>query len=121
MRSALSSTGILRHSPWDALLVLCAVCYGILLLLVPSIWLLSLGLWWTANTVSHNFIHHPFFRWRFANQLFSLFLSLLLGIPQSLWQQRHLAHHAERDFRLKLTPQLLAEAAIVLTLWVLII
>src|SRR4051812_3268260 len=120
MQAAAPSTGILRHSPWDALLILCAVLYGVVLILFPSIWVLSIGMWWTANTVSHNFMHRPFFRWSRANQLFSMFLSLLLGIPQTLWQQRHLAHHAERNFRLQVTPQLLAESGLVITLWVIV-
>src|SRR5262245_47652348 len=52
-------------------------------------------MWWNANTISHNFIHRPFFRSTWANRAYALWLSLLLGVPQSLWRRRHLAHHAE--------------------------
>src|SRR4029453_14334672 len=76
---------ILRHSRWDGLLVALAFLHGFLLVFMPSVPLVSMGLWWNANTVSHNFIHLPFFRSRAANVVFSALLSLLLGLPQSLW------------------------------------
>jgi hypothetical protein len=94
-----------------------ALGYGTALLLWPSILVVGLGMWWCANTVAHNFIHLPFFRSRGANSLFSIYLTLLLGMPQTLWRQRHLAHHAERDWRFRVTPQLAIEACIVLALW----
>src|ERR1051325_8995380 len=58
------TAGVLRHSPWDALLIGLAMLHGALLLLVPSVPLVAIGLWWNANTVSHNFIHLPFLRSR---------------------------------------------------------
>src|SRR3954464_15979579 len=85
--------GILRYSPRDVLLVGAAVLHGALLLVAPSVPLVAIGLWWNANTVSHNFIHLPFFRARGSNRIFSAFLSLLLGLPQSFWKAKHLAHH----------------------------
>ena len=108
---------ILRHSPWDALLIALAVLHGVLLLVVPSVPLVALGLWWNANTVSHNFIHLPFFRSRVGNRLFSAYLSLLLGLPQSLWKARHLAHHQDQPFRWKpVRREWLGEGALVLLL-----
>src|SRR5262245_19308570 len=94
-----AGASILRHSPWDALLLGLALLHGALLLLAPSAPLIALLLWWNANTISHNFIHLPFFRSRRLNVLFSAYLSLLLGIPQSLWAARHLAHHRDEPFR----------------------
>ena len=89
---------VLRYSPWDALLIGLSFAYAALLLSAPSIPLIAIGLWWTANTVAHNFIHTPFFRSRALNRAYSLFLSALMGIPQSLWRDRHLRHHrAEHD------------------------
>ena len=38
-------------------------------------------------------MHTPLFRARSANRLFSLYLTMLLRIPQTLWRARHLAHH----------------------------
>jgi hypothetical protein len=109
---------LLRHSPWDALLVGLAVLHGALLILVPSIPLVALGLWWNANTVSHNFIHLPFFHSRASNRFFSAFLSLLLGLPQSLWKAKHLAHHREQPFHwIPIRHEWLAEGTLVFTLW----
>jgi len=82
---------------WDALLIALALAHGCVLLAWPSIPLIALGLWWSANTISHHFIHRPFFRTRAMNEAFSCYLSLLLGFPQSLWRARHLAHHLERE------------------------
>src|SRR5206468_9530292 len=95
-----------------------AALHGALLVVVPSVPLVALGLWWNANTISHNFIHLPFFRSRALNGIFSAYLSLLLGFPQSLWRARHLAHHRDKPFRLTpLRRAWVAEGALVLALW----
>jgi hypothetical protein len=109
--------GILRHSPWDALLVLLALAHVVLLLMTPSLAVVALGLWWNSNTISHNFIHRPFFRSQSLNTLFALYLSALLGIPQSVWRDRHLAHHAGVAWRLRPSRQMVAEVLLVLGLW----
>ena len=77
----------------ETLLTALALAHGGLLLVWPSMWVIAMALWWNANTISHNFIHRPFFRTRAMNAVFSSYLSLLLGFPQSLWRARHLAHH----------------------------
>ncbi len=109
---------VLRHSARDALLVAFAIAHGALLVTVPSAPLIALGLWWTANTVAHNFIHLPFFRARTANRVFSAYLSLLLGLPQTLWRDRHLAHHADRPWRLRWNTRLAIESVLVAGLWI---
>lgn len=109
--------GMLRYSRWDALLVALALGHGILLLALPIVPVLALGVWWNSNTISHNFIHKPFFRSRGLNRLFSLYLSLLLGIPQSIWRDRHLAHHANAPWKLRPGWQMCTETASVLSLW----
>jgi hypothetical protein len=101
--------GQTRWATWDALPVALALAQGALLLAWPSIPLVAVGLWWNANTISHHFIHRPFFRSRRLNASFSCYLSLLLGFPQSLWRARHLAHHLAIEGRrerhdLKLAP-----------------
>jgi len=111
------TNGVLRHSPWDALFVALAVVHGIILLAFPSIPLIALGLWWNANTISHNFIHLPFFRARSLNTMFSAFESLVLGIPQRLWRDRHLAHHADKPSDWRWSRQLALESLLVLVLW----
>jgi hypothetical protein len=55
--------------------------------------LLALAICWGSNTVSHIHLHGPLFRRGAANRAFSLYLSLLLSVPQQLWKVRHLAHH----------------------------
>jgi hypothetical protein len=74
-----------------------AVAHAAVLLATPTRAVIALGLWWNANTISHNFIHRPFFRRPIANQAFAAGLSALNGIPQSLWRDRHLAHHLGVD------------------------
>ena len=73
--------GVFRHSPWDALPVALAAGHGALLLLAPAAPVVAVGLWWSSNTVSHLFLHRPFFRSPAANRLFALYLTLVLGIP----------------------------------------
>jgi fatty acid desaturase len=106
-----------RLAKWDRLFVTLALAHGAALLGWPSIPLIAAGLWWNANTIAHNFIHRPFFRGRGSNGVFSCYLTLLLGFPQTLWRDRHLAHHAGTRVRLRLTGLLVIEAALVLLLW----
>jgi hypothetical protein len=108
---------ILRHSSWDALLVVLAVAHGVVLLTAPNLAVVAVGLWWNANTISHNFIHRPFFRSRLLNALFALYLSALLGFPQSLWRDRHLAHHANSAWRLRPSWQMATEVLLILAVW----
>src|SRR5215510_1695945 len=84
-----------RIAVWDVVFVSLSILHALLLVAVPSIPLIAIALWWNANTISHNFIHRPFFRSKASNRAYSIFLSLVLGIPQSLWRARHLAHHSE--------------------------
>lgn len=84
-----------RHRHSDAVFIALTGAHAAALVLVPSVPLIAVGLWWNANTIAHNFIHRPFFRRRAANRAFSAVLSLVLGLPQSLWRARHLAHHSE--------------------------
>jgi len=79
--------------------------------------IIALGVWWTANTVAHLFIHRPFFRHRLANQAFAAGLSVLLGFPQSLWRDRHLAHHRGEHRTVAVSGEIVLQAALVLILW----
>src|SRR5262245_7252857 len=104
-----------KWARWDALPVALAAAQGMVLLTWPSIVLIAIGLWWNANTISHQFIHRPLFRSRALNAAFSCYLSLLLGFPQSFWRARHLAHHGGKDrLELKLEP---LDFAAVAALW----
>ena len=111
--------GQTRWATWDALPVALALAHGALLLVWPSIPLVAVGLWWNANTISHHFIHRPFFRTRALNAGFSCYLSFLLGFPQSLWRARHLAHHLAIEGRRERHDLKLAalDFAAVIALW----
>src|SRR5580704_7413180 len=106
-----------RFSLWDALLVALAAAHGVTLALLPVAPVIAVGVWWNSNTIAHNFIHRPFFRSTALNRLFSAALSVLLGIPQALWRDRHLAHHAGVAWRLRISRQLAAETSLVMMLW----
>jgi len=108
---------VLRHSASDALFVGLSAAHGAALLLAPSAALVAVGLWWNANTIAHNFIHRPFFRSRALNRAYSAYLTLVLGFPQTVWRERHLAHHAGRSTRIRLTREATIEVALVAGLW----
>jgi hypothetical protein len=108
---------LLRHSSLDGVLVGLSFAHATLLLTTPSAPLVAVGLWWNANTVAHNFIHTPFFRSRQLNVAYSIFLSTVLGIPQSLWKDRHLRHHSGIDRPRRWTRLLVLEFCGVFTVW----
>src|SRR5579864_3336216 len=110
-------TGIWRFSRSDANLVALAALHLTILALRPVAPLIAIGVWWNSNTIAHNFIHRPFFRSSGMNRLFSAALSVLLGIPQTLWRDRHLAHHAGIEWRLRVSRRLVAETALVVCFW----
>jgi hypothetical protein len=110
-------TGIWRYSRSDAGLVTLAILHAAMLAVWPVAPFIALGVWWNSNTIAHNFIHRPFFRSIGMNRTFSAFLSVLLGIPQTLWRDRHLAHHAGIEWRLRISPRLVTETALVVCLW----
>jgi len=102
----------------DVVLVALAGAHAAALMAAPAAPVIAIGLWWNANTISHHFIHRPFFRHRSANRLFAAFLSVLLGFPHALWRDRHLAHHAGVDPRPRFSSELVLHAALVLSLWI---
>ena len=117
-QSALQSPpGVYRTSGRDGLLIALASAHAVLLLAAPILPVIAVGVWWNSNTISHNFIHRPFFRSRAANVVFAAGLSLLLGIPQSLWRDRHLAHHAGVPPHVRFSGELWTQIALVVALW----
>ena len=116
----LERRGRSRRARWDAVMVTLAAVQGALLIAAPGAPAIALGVWWNSNTISHNFIHRPFFRARWANLLFGIYLSVLLGIPQRLWRDRHLAHHAGVEPRLAFSGECALQASLILFLWILI-
>jgi fatty acid desaturase len=109
---------LFRYSRSDSLFVALSLGHAALLLAAPSMALIAIGMWWNANTIAHNFIHRPFFRQRLLNRVYSGYLTLLIGVPQSVWRDRHLAHHAGVTNRLRPRRDVLLETALVAGLWI---
>jgi hypothetical protein len=107
---------VLKQSMWDTVPIALSLLHGALVLLVPSTPVIALGLWWNSNTISHNFIHSPFFRSRSLNTIYAGYLTLLLGIPQSLWRERHLAHHGGKALP-RMAGPIAAETLLVFGMW----
>ena len=102
-----TSPGLFRTSRRDAALLTLALLQGLGLLTVTLLptptgllqrlsipLMVAVLLWWDSNTISHNHLHNPLFRAPAHNRAFSLYLSVVLGVPQSLWRARHFWHHA---------------------------
>jgi hypothetical protein len=109
------------RSRQDVRLAALAGVHAVVLLAVPAAPVIAFGLWWNSNTISHNFIHRPYFRRRAANALFAAYESVLLGIPQALWRDRHLAHHARTPPSVRLSAELILQTALVLALWTVLV
>jgi len=107
-----------RSSRRDSLLVALAGLQAAAIVAFPAAPVIALGVWWNSNTIAHNFVHRAFFRSQRANLAFSAFLSVLVGVPQALWRDRHLAHHAGVRWGLRVSCQLAVESGLVLFLWV---
>lgn len=112
-----TSRSVSRVGVEHAAFVGLSIAHAAILVLVPHPAVVAIGLWWNANTISHNFIHRPFFAAPAANRVYAFFLSLVLGVPQTLWRDRHLLHHADdpRPARLRAASQI--ELAGIGVLW----
>ena len=80
--------------------------------------MVAIGIWWGSNTIAHDFLHKPFFASGALNRLFALYLTAVLGIPQTLWRSRHLAHHAGSVWRLEPRRGLAVELLVVAVVWI---
>lgn len=105
--------GLFRYSAWDAIPAVLVLLHLALLLALFVTWprlswperlgaagLYALSIGWSLDSVSHNFIHNPFFAWGPLNRLTSLLLSLALGTPQTMYKYVHMRHHAGNSDRL---------------------
>ena len=66
----MAASHVWRYSERDLVLVGLSAAHAMVLLGGPPAPVVAVGLWWGANTVSHNFIHLPFFRSSQANSLY---------------------------------------------------
>lgn len=97
---------LFRHHGADAILALGGVAHVALLLgtfaLFPALpWGLTCLAFlayaalvcWNLQCVSHNFLHNPFFGWRWLNLLFGVVETLAIGVPHQLYHHYHMNHH----------------------------
>lgn len=106
----------LRHAQ-DFWLIIATLAFVVALLVWGSWFVIGTGIWWLLNTVSHNFVHQPFFRSHAANRIFALYLSVLTLVPHRLWRDKHLAHHADRVWNLRFSRELVLQFILVDLCW----
>jgi fatty acid desaturase len=103
---------VFAHTRWDLAPVLAAVAH-----LAFNIYLIagfeSRPLWvsavlgalyavsisWNINSISHNFIHTPYFSVRWMNRAFSLLESVTIGFSQTYYHWVHMRHHSGNSDR----------------------
>jgi fatty acid desaturase len=95
-----------RHSAYDAfpatggvgivaLLLASLLCFDHLpwWVVVPAFLAVAYSYLWNLQSISHNFIHNPFFTNRWLNRAYSVVLTLDLGVPHVLYHHYHMNHH----------------------------
>ncbi len=97
---------VFRYTARDAIPALCGV--GNLALLLGTFayfdrlpfWAVALSFvavifcyCWNVQSISHNFIHNPFFVSDWLNRAFSIVESLAIGVPQTIYYHYHMNHH----------------------------
>ncbi|NEK18405.1 fatty acid desaturase family protein [Rhizobium leguminosarum] len=103
---------IFAHTKWDTVPVLAAIAH-----LAFNIYLIagfeSRALWqsavlgavyavsisWNINSISHNFIHTPYFKPKWMNYAFSLLESVTIGFSQVYYHWVHMRHHSGNSDR----------------------
>lgn len=97
---------VFRYTRYDAAPALCAAGHLSLVLgswlafpILPA-WALILMFGalvicycWNVQSISHNFIHNPFFTNDWLNRAFSVVESVAIGIPQTIYYHYHMNHH----------------------------
>ena len=95
-----------KYHPIDALPALCGIgivalifwtflCFDSLSwwVLAPAYVAIAWSYCWNMQSLSHNFIHNPFFSWRLLNRAFSVLETFALGVPHVFYHHYHLNHH----------------------------
>jgi fatty acid desaturase len=95
------------HTKWDSAPVLAAVAhllFNVYLIVGFSsrpLWLsaalgclYAVSISWNINSISHNFIHTPYFTKRWLNRAFSLLEWITIGFSQTYYHWVHMRHHS---------------------------
>jgi fatty acid desaturase len=98
---------ILRYSAWDSVPVALGLLHFAMVLAFFRVFeqlswpsfialglLYALSISWSINSISHNFIHNPYFVSERANVLFGFILSLTVGFSQTMYNFVHMRHHS---------------------------
>lgn len=103
---------VFRYSAWDAIPALLVYAHLAALIAFAAAWpqlswaarlagagLYAFAIGWNQDSVSHNFIHNPFFTSRLLNRITELALTLENGVPQTMYRWVHMRHHAGNSDR----------------------
>ena len=101
-----TNSRVFAHTRWDIIPVMAAILHCLyffgMFYLFPRVplWVMiilgliySVSISWNINSISHNFIHNPYFRSPLLNRLFSIMESITLGFSQIFYECVHLQHH----------------------------
>jgi len=61
--------------------------------LVPAFLAVAYTYLWNLQSISHNFIHNPFFTNVWLNRAYSVLETIALGVPHVLYHHYHMNHH----------------------------
>lgn len=103
---------VFRYTAWDAVPALLAYLHLALIIAFLFAWpamtwperlagaiAYALAIGWNLDSVSHNFIHNPFFRSKTLNRITEFVLTFALGTPQTMYRFVHMRHHAGNSDR----------------------
>lgn len=103
---------VFRYTAWDAVPALLAYLHLALIIAFLFDWpamtwpervagaiAYALAIGWNLDSVSHNFIHNPFFRSKTLNRITEFVLTFALGTPQTMYRFVHMRHHAGNSDR----------------------
>lgn len=109
---------IFRYSAWDAVPAILVYAHLAALVAFFVAWpqlswtarlagagLYAFAIGWNQDSVSHNFIHNPFFTSRLMNRITEFALTLENGVPQTMYAYVHMRHHAGNSDRPDATGQ----------------
>lgn len=98
---------LFKHTKWDAAPVVAAIAHLFFNIYLIAgfhsrpLWLsvvlgcaYAVSISWNINSISHNFIHTPYFAARPLNYAFSLLESITIGFSQTYYHWIHMRHHS---------------------------
>lgn len=107
MNEAAASKRVFRYSGWDWIPAVLVYAHLAALAAFFIAWpqlswtarlvgaaLYAFAIGWNQDSVSHNFIHNPFFTSKLLNRLTEFALTLENGVPQTMYRWVHMRHHA---------------------------